>query len=114
LKEVASGSSSLANEKVSSQGSKGNGNGNDHGNDSPGGKPPQSVADLAAMIAAATARLGGDAARQGRSIAADFLKDKSAMRAEVALLKVARKAGIERAALGVPFTLIFSATRGDA
>ena len=65
--------------------------------------------DVAATIAAATARLGGEWARRGRDIAARYLKNHLGAATEIELQKLTREAGVDRSALGVDFEAMFTA-----
>jgi len=69
------------------------------------------VEQIANAIAAATARLGGDLAREGRRIAERFLERGSAMATEGELKALARRAGVARSALGVDFHTVFAAAK---
>lgn len=76
--------------------------------------PTQTPEKIANKIAAGTARLGGDLAREGRNIAERFLKQGSAMATWHELKALADKAGVERSALGVDFDAMFAAAPGKA
>ncbi len=69
-------------------------------------KTPEGIANT---IAAATARLGGDLAREGRNIADRFLSERSATTAWSCLGSLAKRAGVKREALGVSFEAIHAA-----
>lgn len=64
---------------------------------------------IANTIAAATARLGGDLAREGRNIADRFRSERSATTAWSCLGSLAKRAGVKREALGVSFEAIHAA-----
>jgi hypothetical protein len=78
--------------------------------DTPHASSPTEIPErIANTIAAATARLGGDLAREGRNIADRFLSERSATTAWSCLGSLAKRAGVKREALGVSFEAIHAA-----
>jgi Helix-turn-helix domain len=74
-----------------------------------GSSPAATPEEIAATIAAATARLGGKWARRGRDIAARYLEHPSPAATEMELVRLAREAGVARTNLGVSFEAIYAA-----